>query len=132
MGRKYRGSELANLNWHLSICSKSDCLSIFFFFFFFFLGGGGRSLLCIGSCITSYIALCIALCVVLRIALCILRQALHDLILTYQCMRLEDYLIKSQRQTRETVVSTSGHKSSSFKIPQDLNNGPYDCYILRY
>ena len=28
MGREYRGSELANLDWHLSICSKSDCLVI--------------------------------------------------------------------------------------------------------
>ena len=26
MGREYRGSEFANLDWHLSICSKSDCL----------------------------------------------------------------------------------------------------------
>ena len=77
MGREYRGSELANLDWHLSICSKSDCLVI--------LASG------------------------------ISRLNLN--ISVNETGRL--FYKKSNTNKRDCCT----YKSSSFKIPKDLNNG---------
>ena len=77
MGREYRGSELANLDWQMSICSKSDCL--------------------------------------VNLASGISRLNLY--ISVNETRRLLD------NKSNTNKGDCCNYKSSSFKIPQDLNNG---------